>query len=178
MTQSRTATTKGRSAANVPPWPCAPFNNALRSRTARAIVATNTQVTPKKAEIMTTTTTKPPPLGAWQAGENDILAAAYLDMLSRELLATTYNKSAIRREGITAMAFTRDDNAARSGGAWEMKCCNVSAVMRAARLPWINGYKPLGHGQARPLAAALVRGMLAAGWSDDDIRALEKAAKL
>lgn len=117
------------------------------------------------------------PLGAWTADENDIIAAAYLDMLSRELLATTYNKAANRREGITLMSATRDDGRARSHGSWEMKCCNISAVMRAARLPWINGYKPLGHGQARPLAAALVRQMLAMGWDDADITALEKVAK-
>lgn len=124
-----------------------------------------------------TTTTKPAPLGAWQAGENDIIAAAYLDMLSRELLATTYNKAANRRDGLAAMAATRDDGASRSHGSWEMKCCNVSAVMRAARLPWINGYKPLGHGQARPLAAALARGMIAAGWDDADIARIEAVAK-
>jgi hypothetical protein len=58
-----------------------------------------------------------------------------------------------------------------------MKHCNISAVMRAAGLPWINGYKPLGHGQQKPLAAALARQALALGWDDDDIAALERLSK-
>ena len=145
--------------------------DALRSRQPRDRMATDTPVTPKKAEIMRTTT-KPEAGKPWQAGENDAIAADYLDMLSRELLATTYNKAAHRRALIAGAL------AVRSHGSVEMKHCNISAVMRAAGLPWINGYKPLGHGQARPLAAALVRGMIAAGWSDDDIRAIEKANKL
>lgn len=117
------------------------------------------------------TTTTPTTGKAWQQSENDAIAADYLDMLSRELLATTYNKAAHRR------ALIAGPLAARSHGSVEMKHCNISAVMRAARLPWINGYKPLGHGQARPLAASLARGMIAAGWNDDDIAAIEAVAK-
>jgi hypothetical protein len=147
------------------------YFGAVRSRTPCDRMAANTKAPPKKAQIMTTTA-KPETGKPWQASENDAIAADYLDMLSRELLATTYNKAAHRRALIAGAL------AVRSHGSIEMKHCNISAVMRAARLPWINGYKPLGHGQARPLAAAIVRGMLAAGWSDDDIRAIEKAHKL
>jgi hypothetical protein len=86
-------------------------------------------------------------------------------------LATTYNKAAHRR------ALIAGPLSVRSHGSVEMKHCNISAVMRAAGLPWINGYKPLGHGQARPLAASLVRGMIAAGWNDDDIARIEAVAK-
>lgn len=97
------------------------------------------------------------PLGAWTDRENDVLAAAYLDMLADELAGEKYNKAATRREGLDAMAATRSDGAKRSPGSWEMKCCNASAVMHAAGLRFINGYKPLGHGQQRALAAALIR---------------------
>jgi hypothetical protein len=107
----------------------------------------------------------------WTQSEHDAIAADYLDMLSRELLATTYNKAAHRR------ALIAGPLSVRSHGSVEMKHCNISAVMRAAGLPWINGYKPLGHGQARPLAASLVRGMIAAGWNDDDIARIEAVAK-
>jgi hypothetical protein len=58
-----------------------------------------------------------------------------------------------------------------------MKACNVSAVMRAAGLPWINGYKPLGHGQARPLAKALYMVMLSTGWNDADLDAMQALAQ-
>ena len=97
------------------------------------------------------------PLGAWTDAENDILAAAYLDMLASERAGEKYNKAATRREGLAAMASTRSDGRARSAGSWEMKACNASAVMHAAGLRFINGYKPLGHGQQRALAAALIR---------------------
>jgi hypothetical protein len=122
----------------------------------------------------TMTTTKPATLGPWTREENRVLAGSYLDMLARELRAEKYNKAAARREGLALMATYREDRAQRSAGSWEMKMCNASAVMRAAGLPWINGYKPLGHGQQRALAHALSLAALDYGWPDDDIAALEK----
>lgn len=116
-------------------------------------------------------------LGPWTREENSVLAGHYLDMLARELRAEKYNKAANRRAGLAAMATYRDDRAQRSPGSWEMKCCNASAVMRAAGLPFINGYKPLGHGQQKALAHALATQALAHGWNDDDIAALEKLAQ-
>ena len=122
--------------------------------------------------------TTPSPLGPWTDAENDILATEYSDMLTKETRGEKYNKAATRRGGLAAMAATRDDSRSRSHGSWEMKSSNLSAVLRAAGLPWINGYKPLGHGQMKPLAAAMVRHALAIGWDDTDVRALEKAHKL
>jgi hypothetical protein len=116
-------------------------------------------------------------LGTWTDSELDIIAAAYLDMLAREHRAQAFNKSAIRREGLAAMAATREDGAQRSAGSWEMKCCNVSAVARAAGFGFVNGYKPLGHGQGKPIAAALERRALAVGWCDEDIEALQEAQR-
>ena len=104
-----------------------------------------------------TTTTKPAPLGAWTDDENRVIARAYLNMLRAELAGAKYNKAATRRAGLEQMAATRDDGRARSAGSWEMKCCNISAVLDRAGLRYIRGYKPLGHGQARPLALALAR---------------------
>jgi hypothetical protein len=124
-----------------------------------------------------TTTNKPAKLGNWTREENRVLAGSYLDLLARELRAEKYNKAAARREGLALMATYRDDRAQRSHGSWEMKMCNASAVMIAAGLPFIHGYKPLGHGQQRDLAHALACEALAQGWSDDDIAALEKLAE-
>lgn len=117
------------------------------------------------------------PLGAWTREENSVLAGHYLDMLAHELRAEKYNKAANRREGLAAMATYREDGRQRSAGSWEMKCCNASAVMRAAGLPFINGYKPLGHGQMRALAHALGREARAAGWPDPDCDKLDQLAK-
>lgn len=124
----------------------------------------------------TMTTTKQN-LGPWTREENSVLAGHYLDMIARELRGEKYNKAANRRAGLAAMATYRSDGQQRSAGAWEMKMCNASAVMRAAGLPFINGYKPLGHGQQRDLAHALAAQALAYGWNDDDIAALERLTK-
>lgn len=124
-----------------------------------------------------TTKDERPKLGNWTREENRVLAGAYLDLLARELRAEKTNKAAARREGLALAATYREDRAERSHGSWEMKMCNASAVMRAAGLPWINGYKPLGHGQMRDLAHALSRAALDYGWPDDDIARLEKIAR-
>lgn len=123
---------------------------------------------------MTTTKQK---LGNWTREENRVLAGYYLDMLAHELRGERYNKAANRRAGLADCASYREDFAERSHGSWEMKCCNASAVMIAAGLPFIHGYKPLGHGQQRDLAHALACEALAHGWNDDDIAALEKISE-
>ena len=115
----------------------------------------------------TPTTGKP-----WTETENFAIADDYLIMLALEIRGEKYNKAAHRR------ALIAGELAVRSHGSVEMKHCNISAVMRAAGLPWINGYKPLGHGQQKPLAAALAAMMIAHGWNDDDIKALEKLAQV
>ena len=98
-------------------------------------------------------------------------------MWQRELNDEKNNTAQMRRDGLAAMATYREDRRERSHGSWEMKCCNISAVMRAAGLPFIQGYKPLGHGQVRDLAAAMVRQMLFYGCDDGDIAALEALTK-
>lgn len=113
-----------------------------------------------------TTNKRPQP---WSDDENNAIAAAYIQMLAQELRAERYNKAAMRRETLPKLN-------GRSPGSYEMKACNISAVMAAAGLPWINGYKPLGHGQQRPLARAMARTALAYGWPYEDIAALEKIA--
>jgi len=123
------------------------------------------------------TTNKPATLGPWTREENRVLAGFYLDMLARELRGEKYNKAANRREGLALMATYREDRAQRSAGSWEMKMCNASAVMIAAGLPFIHGYKPLGHGQQRDLANALALAALDYGMNDDDIAALERLTK-
>lgn len=117
------------------------------------------------------TTTTPAAGKPWTDAENDAIAADALDMLAQELRGEKYNKAAHRR------ALIAGPLAVRTPGSIEMKHCNLSAVMRAAGLPWIRGYKPLGHGQAKPLAAALAAMMIAHGWPDADIAALERLSQ-
>ena len=121
--------------------------------------------------------TTAPKLGAWTREENSVIAGAYLEMLAHELRGEKYSKAAERRAGLAAMATYRDDRQQRSAGSWEMKACNISAVMIAAGLPYIHGYKPLGHGQQRALAHALATQAGAHGWSDTDIAALESIVR-
>lgn len=111
---------------------------------------------------------------AWTDAENFVIADIYISMWAQELRAEPFNKSAKRREGLAAMAATRDDGRARSAGSWEMKCCNISAIFHAAGLPFINGYKPLGHAQSKPLARALASMLSAWGASISDIKAIER----
>ena len=94
-------------------------------------------------------------IGAWVDDENATIARAYVAMLDKELNGTPFNKAAIRREGLATMAATRNDKRERSPGSWEMKCCNISAVLHAAGLRFVQGYKPLGHGQQKALTLAL-----------------------
>ena len=116
-------------------------------------------------------------IGPWTDTENAILAHKYLVILDYEKSKKHVNKAQHRREGIAAMAGARDDKRERSHGSWEMKMCNASAVMAAAGLPFIQGYKPLGHGQARDLARALAVAMLAHGFNDDEIVRMEALTK-
>ena len=115
-------------------------------------------------------------IGAWTREENSVLAGSYLTMLAMEKDHAKFNKAQFRREGLAAMASYREDGRERSHGSWEMKCCNASAVMHAAGLPFVQGYKPLGHGQQRALAHALAVQALAHGFNDADVAALEKLA--
>ena len=86
-------------------------------------------------------------------------------MWIKENAGQSFNKAETKGEGLAAMAATRDDGHARSFGSWEMKCCNISAVMNAAGLDYIPGYKPLGNAQAAPLVRALL-------WAADNLNCI------
>jgi hypothetical protein len=114
-------------------------------------------------------------LGPWTPEENRTICAVYLTMLEHEKRGEKYNKAQHRREGLKAMSTYRDGQQ-RTPGSWEMKCCNISALMQAARLPFIQGYKPLGNAQTTKLAAVMVSMMLAFGWDDKHVRRMERIA--
>ena len=65
----------------------------------------------------------------------------YLNMLAAELRGEPVNKAARNRE-------LRGQLDGRSHGAVERKHQNISAVLISLGFPYVNGYKPLGHGQA------------------------------
>ena len=65
----------------------------------------------------------------------------YLNMLAAELRGEPVNKAARNRE-------LRGRLDGRSHSAVEKKHQNISAVLISLGFPYVNGYKPLGHGQA------------------------------
>ena len=110
-------------------------------------------------------------LGPWTDYENDQCALSYLAMLAEELRGEPFVKAQRRRAGLAAMSEQRSDGKLRTPGSWEMKCCNISATMAAAGLPWINGYKPLGNSQ-KSLIRALIWAMDALGYPATDAERL------
>lgn len=78
----------------------------------------------------------------WTTTEINIALRAYFYILNEEQNGRKVNKAAVRRAALKEMGFTR------SAGSYEMKLCNISAACVARGLPWVNGYKPLGNGQA------------------------------
>lgn len=75
----------------------------------------------------------------WDRNEVEAVVADYLSMLAAELRGDAYNKAEHNR---ALQALT-----GRSPGSIERKHQNASAVLRDLELPFIDGYKPLGHGQ-------------------------------
>jgi len=71
----------------------------------------------------------------WTDAENDLIIADYFAMLALDVAGQPYNKSAHRR--------ALHGHIDRSPGAIEFKHQNLSAVLIAFGLPWINGYKPM-----------------------------------
>ncbi len=72
----------------------------------------------------------------WSYKEVDAVVAAYFEMLRMELDGSKYKKADINRnlrDGILSK---------RSKGSVEFKFMNISAVLKEAGLPWIQGYKP------------------------------------
>jgi len=78
--------------------------------------------------------------GSWSKEEVEIIVQDYLSMLGSEILSLPYNKAEHRR------ALKKKLNN-RSEGSIERKHQNISAVMLALGMPYINGYKPLSNYQ-------------------------------
>ncbi len=83
----------------------------------------------------------------WTEREVAAAVADYFDMLRAELRGQPYNKSEHRR----GLAIRLDD---RSKASIELKHQNISAVLLNMGIPYISGYKPLGHYQGLLVDAA------------------------
>lgn len=76
----------------------------------------------------------------WSVEELAVIMNGYFWLLNEERAGNKPNKSALRRKALPQLN-------GRSAGSYEMKMCNISAACAALGLPWVNGYKPLGHAQ-------------------------------
>jgi hypothetical protein len=81
----------------------------------------------------------------WTDNEIKLICDVYAAMLHFEGINRKFNKAAIRRASLPMLE-------GRSGGSWEMKCCNISAALNDLGMPWVKGYKPLA-GYQRSLKA-------------------------
>lgn len=77
---------------------------------------------------------------AWDRIEVEATVADYLHMLLLELTGQSYNKSAHRKNLLSALN-------KRTEGAIERKHQNISAILIELGFPYISGYKPLGNYQ-------------------------------
>lgn len=84
---------------------------------------------------------EPKPHKDWSEREVGLVVADYFTMLERELLGTPFNKAEHRR----SLAPKLDG---RSDASIEFKHANISAVMTALGLPYVEGYKPRGNYQS------------------------------
>jgi hypothetical protein len=73
---------------------------------------------------------------AWTVEELQVICKVYAEMLLLEAQGVKFNKAANRRATLPLLD-------GRSGGSYEMKCCNISAVLHDMGAPFIKGYKPL-----------------------------------
>ena len=87
----------------------------------------------------------------WSAGEVEATIATYRQMLVAELSGQSSNKRALNR----ALMIQLDG---RSASAIEFKHCNISAVLRDANCPYVDGYKPRSNYQQSLVEA--VEGLL------------------
>jgi hypothetical protein len=76
----------------------------------------------------------------WTLEELEATVAAYLDMLEHEVRGAPLNKTAFRRALLPQLD-------GRTNSAVELKHQNISAVLLEARLPCIDGYKPMSNYQ-------------------------------
>ena len=77
----------------------------------------------------------------WDEAEVRATVEDYVDMLAMELRGQPYSKADHRRRLLQLLR-------GRTDSAVERKHMNISAVLRDAGLPFIEGYKPLGNYQA------------------------------
>ena len=102
--------------------------------------------------------------GDWTRGEVEAVVADYLLMLAAELKGQPYSKTEHNR-ALQALS-------GRSHGSIERKHQNISAILRDIGVPWIDGYKPLGHRQA------LLEEVVLAQLESDRAEVLSTAEKL
>lgn len=72
----------------------------------------------------------------WTDDENDVIVAAYFDLLQAQSAGETRSKTEVRLRTLPHLN-------QRSKGSYERKMSNISAVMSRFGLPWVRGYKPL-----------------------------------
>ncbi|MEG3079117.1 DUF3883 domain-containing protein [Halomonas sp. 5021] len=71
----------------------------------------------------------------WSSSEVEATVATYRQMLVAELSGQNYNKRELNRALMAQLH-------GRSASAIEFKHCNISAVLRDANCPYVDGYKP------------------------------------
>ena len=76
----------------------------------------------------------------WSAAEVGRIVTDYFAMLRKELDCQPYSKAGHRRSLVPLLD-------ARSDGSVEFKHCNISGVLVAKGLPYVEGYKPRGNYQ-------------------------------
>jgi len=91
----------------------------------------------------------------WTENEIKTICNVYATMLAKEQNEEKFNKAQARRETLPLLD-------GRSGGSYEMKCCNISAALNDMGMPWILGYKPRS-GYQRSLKLAIVEACVSAG---------------
>lgn len=71
----------------------------------------------------------------WSSSEVEATVSTYRQMLVAELSGQSYNKRELNRALMAQLH-------GRSASAIEFKHCNISAVLRDANCPYVDGYKP------------------------------------
>ena len=77
---------------------------------------------------------------SWSRHEVELIVDDYFEMLKLENEGLEYSKTAHRKS-------LRPLLNERSNGSVEFKHCNISAVLRDAKRPYVDGYKPRGNAQ-------------------------------
>ncbi len=78
----------------------------------------------------------------WTDREIEAALDVYFEMLALDLKGRDFVKADYRTR-------LEDELPVRSKKSIELKWCNVSAVLDEMNLPWVDGYKPMPHYQAK-----------------------------